>query len=98
EAVDENCPWQSGRLSRELPALLIHFKTRVASVAIVNFFHFFDGIKEADDEGRAKGFPRPYRSAAEFLDQANVTALVTPALIDHRRVERHSREPGAFTA
>ena len=57
--------------------MLIHFKTRVAGVAIVNLFHFFDRIKEANDEGRAKGFPRLNGSAAEFLDQADITALVT---------------------
>src|SRR5439155_2486749 len=31
-------------------------------------------------------------------DQANITALMAPGLIDHRRVERHSREPGTFAA
>src|SRR2546422_11091211 len=71
-----------------------HFKTRVAGIAIVNFFHFFDRIKEADDEGRAEGFPRLDGSAAKFLDQANITALVTPGFIDDRRVrsEEHTSE------
>jgi len=36
--------------------------------------------------------------AAKFLDQANITALMAPGLIHHRRVERHSREPGTFAA
>src|SRR5439155_16841964 len=82
----------------EFPALLAHFKTSVAGVTIIDFFHFFDRIKEADDEGGAKGFSGSDRSAAEFLDQANITALVTPSLIDHRRVERHSREPRTFAS
>ena len=86
------------RFRGEFPALLAHFKTSVAGITIVNSFHFFDRIKKTDDEGRAKGFPRSDGSAAEFLDQANITALVTPGLIDHRRVERPSREPGTFAA
>src|SRR5687767_4474622 len=85
-------------LSCESPAFLTYLKTRVAGITIVNFLHFFDRIEEADDEGRTKGFSRPDRSAAKFLDQADITALVAAGFIDHRGVEGHSREPGTFAA
>ena len=57
----------SSDLPYELPALLAHFDTCVAGISIVNLFHFFDRIEEADDEGRAKGFARSDGSATNFL-------------------------------
>ena len=75
----------------ELPALLAHFDTCAAGISIVNLFHFFDRIEKTDDEGRAKGFARSDGSAANFLDQANITALMAPGLAESRWILRRRR-------
>jgi hypothetical protein len=82
--------------SYEFPTLLVHFKAGVPGISIINLFHFCDRIKEADDEGGAEGFSGFDGFAPKFFDQANISALMAPCLVDHRRVEGHSREPGTF--
>ena len=73
--------------------MAIDFEGGVAGVEVVGFFHLFDRIEVTDDEGGTEGLAGFDRAAAEFLDHADIAALVASGFGDDRGRERHSGEP-----
>src|SRR4051794_4506379 len=76
-------------LSRESPTLVIGFQSGEALVRVVDGVHLVDRIEVADDEGRRERLARLDRAFAEFLDHADIAALVAPGFADHGRLECH---------
>src|SRR4051812_6416658 len=66
----------------QLPSVGVDLQGRVAGVAVVDRVHLFDRVEVADDVGGGEAFARLDRSAADFLDHADVAALVTPGFGD----------------
>src|SRR5258706_12379018 len=86
------------QLSREVPDFFSHVQPDGASVFVVDFFHLFDRIEVADDEGggeRFAGFDGAFGARAEFFDHAAVAPLVAPGSGDDVVIERHAAKPGA---
>src|SRR5262249_41380212 len=76
----------------------LHVDPRRALVAVVGLLHLGNVVEPADDVRRAEGLAGLDVFAVEFLDEADVAALVAPGLADLRRVEGHAGQPGAGLA
>src|SRR6516165_2218766 len=83
---------------RQIPPVLAHLQSAVSGVLVANGVHLVDRIEEADDEGGAERFARFDGPAPEFLDHADVPALVAPRFRDDIGLQRHPRQPRAVFA
>src|SRR5262245_59961659 len=66
-----------------------------ATMAIVYCTHRRDRVKPTYHIGGTKRVSPLGRPTTQLLDQAYVTALVTPRFVNVRRLERHARQPWA---
>ncbi len=64
----------------------VHFQAGVPFVLVVDFVHFLDRVKEADDERRTERLTGLDWSAAELMDHADVTTLMAPRFVHDRRL------------
>src|SRR5207247_8459138 len=82
----------------ELPFSCAQLQSGGIGVSVIDFFHFFDRIEKADDERGAKRVARFDRTAANLLNQTDIAPLMTPRLVNYRRIERHTRQPRTVCA
>ena len=79
--------------ANQSPPLFTDAQAGTASVLVVDGVHFLNRVKVADNKCRTERLARLDRPPSELLNHAHVSTLVTPGLIDDRRIERHTGQP-----
>ena len=74
-------------------AIAVELDPADAAVLVGDPVHRRDVVEPADDVGRPEGLAGLHRPAVQFLDEADVAALVAPRLGHRRGVERHAGQP-----
>src|SRR5262249_7222278 len=67
-------------------------------VAVKHFFHLGDIIKVPHDVSRSEVVAGLYIFPVQFLDEADITALMAPRLRYLGRVQSHARQPRSWLA